>query len=92
MSKHPINLLVRFLMEIAAVIVVGMWGWHMGTNTWEQYLLAIGLPVIAATIWGVFRIPNDPNPAPVEVPGIVRLAYELFLFFFATWRCMIWDI
>jgi hypothetical protein len=40
---------------------------------------------VAAIIWGVFRIPDDPNPAPVEVPGIVRLGYELFLFGFATW-------
>ncbi len=85
MAKHPVNLLIRFLMEIAAMLIVGVWGWHETTIVWQQYLLAIGLPVIAATIWGVFRIPNDPNPAPVEVPGIVRLGYELFLFGFSTW-------
>ena len=84
MSKHPFNLLIKFLMEIAALVIVGMWGWHCTTG-WEKYVLAIGLPVIAATLWGVFRIPNDPNPAPVEVPGIVRLAYEFFLLGFSTW-------
>jgi len=84
MSNHPLNLLIRFLMEIAALVIVTMWGWHFTTD-WTRYLLAIGLPVVAAIIWGVFRIPNDPKPAPVEVPGIVRLAYELFLFGFATW-------
>ena len=84
MSKNPLLLLIRFLTEIAALVIVAMWGWHCTTN-WIRYLLAIGLPVIAATIWGVFRIPNDPNPAPVEVPGIVRLSYELFLFGFSTW-------
>ena len=84
MSKHPVNLLIKFLMEIAALVITGMWGWHCTAN-WERYLLAIALPATAATIWGIFRIPNDPNPAPVEVPGVVRLAYELFLFGFSTW-------
>jgi hypothetical protein len=84
MSKNPLLLLIRFLMELAALAIVAMWGWHCSTD-WTKYLLAIGLPLIAATIWGVFRIPNDPNPAPVEVPGIVRLSYELFLFGFSTW-------
>lgn len=84
MSKNPLLLLIRFLMELAALAIVAMWGWHC-TTTWTKYLLAIGLPIIAATIWGVFRIPNDPNPAPVEVPGIIRLGYELFLFGFSTW-------
>lgn len=84
MSKHPLNLLIRFLMEIAALVILAMWGWHY-TSNWLRYLLAIGLPLLAATLWGIFRIPNDPNPAPVEVPGIVRLAYELFLFGFASW-------
>ncbi len=79
MSKHPLNLLIRFLMEIAALIILAMWGWHY-TSYWFRYLLAIGLPLLTATLWGIFRIPNDPNPAPVEVPGIVRLAYELLLF------------
>jgi len=84
MSQHPLNLLIRFLMEIAALVILAIWGWHC-TVDWTRYLYALGLPVVAATIWGIFRIPNDPNPAPVEVPGILRLAYELFLFGFATW-------
>jgi len=84
MSNHPISLLIRFLMEIAALMVITIWGWHFGAG-WIRYLWAIVLPVVAATIWGVFRIPNDPKPAPVEVPGPVRLAYELLYFGFATW-------
>lgn len=84
MSKNQLLLLIRFLMELSALAIVAMWGWHY-TTTWTKYLLAIGFPVIAATIWGVFRIPNDPKPAPVEVPGILRLSYELFLFGFSTW-------
>jgi hypothetical protein len=55
---------------------------------WLQYMEALGIPVIAAVLWGVFRIPNDPNPAPVQVPGIVRLILELGLFGFAIWALL----
>ncbi|MCR8558679.1 YrdB family protein [Mucilaginibacter sp. BJC16-A38] len=79
MNTNPINLAVRFLLEITMLIALGYWGWH-ATTGWLQYLSAIGLPAIAATLWGVFRIQNDPKPAPVEVPGVVRLLLEWALF------------
>ena len=84
MNTNPINLAVRFLLEIAMLIALGYWGWY-ATTGWLQYLSAIGLPSIAATLWGVFRIQNDPKPAPVEVPGMVRLLLEWSLFGFAIW-------
>src|ERR1700733_6490223 len=84
MNTNPINLGVRFLLEIAMLIVLGYWGWHQSVG-WAHYLAAVGIPLISAVLWGVFRIPNDPNPAPVQVPGIVRLALELGLFGFAIW-------
>jgi len=61
------------------LITLGYWGWHVNSG-WIQYAAAAGLPIIAATLWGVFRIPNDPKPAPVAVPGIVRLLLEWLLF------------
>jgi hypothetical protein len=79
MNTNPINLALRFLLEIAMLISPGYWGWHLTAN-WIQYVAALGIPVIAAVLWGVFRIPNDPKPAPVELPGIIRLLLELLLF------------
>lgn len=79
MNTNPINLVVRFLLEIAMLITLGYWGWHVNTG-WLQYAAATGLPIIAATLWGVFRIPNDPKPAPVALPGIARLLLEWILF------------
>jgi len=84
MNTNPINLALRFLLEIAMLGIVGYWGWHL-SGTWIRYIAAPGLPLVAAMLWGVFRIQNDPKPAPVEVPGIVRLLLELFLFGFAGW-------
>jgi hypothetical protein len=79
MNTNPINLAVRFLLEIAMLIIIGYWGWCITTD-WMQYAAALLLPVTATVIWGVFRIQNDPKPAPVEVPGIVRLLLEWVLF------------
>jgi hypothetical protein len=75
MSKNPLVLLLAFLLELAGLAAMFYWGWtqHDGILRW---LLAIGLPVIAAAIWGIFRVPNDPGPATVAVPGILRLGIE----------------
>lgn len=83
MSTNPVNLAVRFLLEIAMLIAFACWGWHL-TAGWVRYAAAAGFPLIAATLWGVFRIQNDPKPAPVEIPGVVRLAMEWILFGAAT--------
>jgi hypothetical protein len=79
MSNHPINLAVRFLLELSILASLGYWGWteHAGVG---RFLWGVGLPLVAAVVWGTFRVPNDPGPAPVAVPGLVRLLLELALF------------
>ncbi|MHA4809821.1 YrdB family protein [Flavitalea flava] len=84
MNKNPINLAVRFLLEIIMLIVLGYWGWHLN-ESWVHYILAVGLPLSAAALWGIFRIADDPRPAPVEIPGMLRLLLEWILFGFAVW-------
>jgi hypothetical protein len=84
MSQHPINLALRFLLEIIALVILGIWGWRAGEG-WMRFVLALGIPVGAAALWGTFRVPNDPGKAPVPVPGIVRLTLEMIYFGFATW-------
>jgi len=87
MGAHPINLLIRFLLEIIALITMGIWGWHQATGA-LQYLLAIGIPLLFTTLWGVFAVPDDPSrtgKAPVPVPGWLRLVFELVFFAFASW-------
>lgn len=87
MSNHPINLAVRFLLEIAMLIAAGIWGWNQ-YDSWLRYLLAVGAPLLLAAVWGVFNVPGDPSrsgKAPVVVPGIVRLILELSMFGFGIW-------
>lgn len=87
MSQNPINLAVRFLLELAALGALAYWGWTQHTGL-LRYLLALGLPLLAAVLWGVFAVPGDRSRsggAPVPVPGILRLLLELLLFGSAAW-------
>ena len=84
MNTNPINLTVRFLLELVVLAVLCLWGWRLGTD-WLKYVCAVAFPAAAATLWGVFRIQNDPKPTPVETPGVIRLLMELGLFTLTVW-------
>ncbi len=63
------NLLLRFLLELCALVALGSWGWHVGTGRAAKLGLAVGAPLIAAVVWGLFVAPGrriDPS-APVRV-------------------------
>jgi hypothetical protein len=79
-----LNLVLRFFLELAGLWAFAYWGWtqHSGFTRW---LWAVGLPVAAAALWGVFRVPGDPGAAPVAVPGWIRLLLEAALFGGAVW-------
>lgn len=83
MAYHPLNLALAFLLELAALAAMGYGGWHH--NSGWRYVLAFGVPLLAAACWGIFRVPNDPKAAPVQVPGFVRLLLEVAFFGGATW-------
>ena len=84
MASNPLNLAFRFLLELAGLFALGYWGWRTGQG-WQRWLLMLGVPLIAASLWGIFRVDNDPGRAPVRVPGVLRLALELAYFTFAIW-------
>jgi hypothetical protein len=78
-SNHPVNLMVRFLLELALLTIFFMWGWHQFTGA-IRYCVAVGLPLLVAGLWGIFRVDGDPGKAPVRIPGWLRLLYEILLF------------
>ena len=87
MGSHPVNLALRFVLELAALLVLGVWGSRQGEGV-LSIVLALGVPFIAAALWGIFNVPNDPSrsgKSPVPVPGVVRLLYEVVFFGFAAW-------
>ena len=87
MGSHPLNLVIRFILELWALIAMSYWGWMRGEN-WMRIFPAVGIPMIAATLWGVFAVPDDPSrsgKAPIAVPGNLRLLLELAVFSLAVW-------
>ena len=87
MGSHPLNLALRFMLELAALFAFARWGWIHSTGL-LRYFLGLGLPLLAAVLWGTFAVPDDPSrsgKAPVPIPGLMRLLLELVFFGFATW-------
>lgn len=84
MADHPLNLAVRFVLELCMLAALGAWGWSQG-HGWARVVLVVALPLAAAALWGIFRVPNDGGAPVVTVPGPVRLALEAALFSLAAW-------
>jgi len=92
MSKNPLNLAIRFALEVVAIVAFGIWGYR-ASNAFPDIILAILLPLLFAVLWGVFAVPNDPSRSGktvVPTPGLIRLILELLLFGMATW--MLFDL
>lgn len=88
MSRQPVNLLLRFILELAILWSLGYWAWYRHSG-WSRYALVTLLPLLAIFAWGAFRTPADHGKGLFAVKGIVRLAIEIILFGFAGW-CL-WD-
>jgi hypothetical protein len=74
MSKNPIVLTIYFLLELVALAAIAYGAWQI------HPILGILAPILAATAWGVFRVPNEPGKAPVAVSGLIRLLLEAAFF------------
>jgi hypothetical protein len=73
------NLALRFGIEIAAFTGLAMAAWTLSSGN-LRWIATASTVLVAATIWGVFNVLNDPSrsgEAPVEVSGWTRLAIEL---------------
>jgi hypothetical protein len=84
MSNHPLNLALRFLLELFGLFSFGYWGWTKHTG-WLRILLAVGAPLLAATAWGLFRVPGDIGKTPIPVGGMFRLLLEMIFFGASVW-------
>jgi hypothetical protein len=92
MSKNPLNLALRFLLELSAIATFGAWGYSLAQGG-MRILMALLFPVLFAGVWGVFAVRNDPSRSGktvVQTPGPVRLILELSLFGVAAW--MLFDL
>jgi hypothetical protein len=73
------NLLLKFLLELAALAAFGWWGASAGDGAFAV-LLAIVLPLVVAVLWGAFAAPRASRRLPVRL----RVPFELGVFALAA--------
>ena len=64
---------VAFASELAALAALGYGGWSLPASTAVRVLAAVGLPLVAAGLWGLFAAPN----AVVHVTALAALVKVL---------------
>jgi hypothetical protein len=70
------NLLLRFLLELAALAALGYWGFRLPAPLPVRVALGLGAPIVAAVVWAIFVSPN----AAVAVPTWLWLALQGLVF------------
>ena len=80
MSIKTMGLGLHFVLELCALAAMIYAGFRLGNSLWLRMLLGVALPIVAAVVWGVFRVSNDPGAAIVVVPGPLRLFIEWAIF------------
>jgi hypothetical protein len=70
------NVGLRFVLELCALVAYGYWGFQTGHGPLSKIALGIGIPLLAAVIWGLFGAPHSTT----KVTGIVHLMLEVAVF------------
>ncbi|ADU29435.1 YrdB family protein [Evansella cellulosilytica] len=70
------NLVLRFLLEVCAIVAVSYWGFVVGKGMVFKILLGIGTPLLIMIIWGLFGSPA----AQIPLTGGYRLLLEIAIF------------
>lgn len=77
MSFLPnLNLGLRFILELCLLVALGTWGFGLEKSWTARLAIGLGLPLLAATLWGLFVAPR----ARRRLNEPWRLGLELLLF------------
>lgn len=76
-ALRVINLGVRFLLELGALVAFGYWGATLHGSVVQRALVAIVLPLAIALLWGLFISPKARYST--GRPGQVGLGLLVFL-------------
>ena len=79
-TVHGANLALRFVLELCMLAAFAYWGFSTGNSTVVHVLLGVGVPILAAIIWGIFLSPR----ASVHLLEPLKLALDVFVFAVAT--------
>lgn len=60
---------LAFLLELLAFVALAYWGFRTGDGLALKFVLGIGVPVLAAVVWGLFAAPRATFGLPL--PGVL---------------------
>jgi hypothetical protein len=75
-TPHVVNETLAFLLELLALAALAWWGAEAGSGLFLHLLLGIGIPLVAAAVWGIFASPK----ARVRLPLAGILAVKALVF------------
>jgi hypothetical protein len=67
------NLVLRFALEIGALVAVSVWGLSAADGV-LRLLLGVGAPLLVAVVWGLFVSPNARVPLPEPAVVVLEVA------------------
>jgi hypothetical protein len=67
------HLAVRFVVEVAAVVVVATWGFRSAAGGAAPWLLGIGAPLVLIAFWGAVVAPRSLLPVPGTVKSVLAV-------------------
>jgi hypothetical protein len=70
-----LNLLVRFILELWALVALGYWGFQTQTGI-GQWVLGLGAPIVMIMVWGNLVAPKASN----RLVDPLRLVVEVGVF------------
>jgi hypothetical protein len=73
------NLVLKFLLEIAAVVSLAYWGAHLGTGA-VPVIAAVAAPLLMVLVWAVYAAPRSERRLPMRW----RIPLELGIFALAA--------
>jgi hypothetical protein len=73
---QTMNLALRFILELCALLAVGYWGFKTGSGFGLKIGFGIGVPLFMAIIWGAFGAPK----AAVQLSAGLHLFLEFMIF------------
>jgi hypothetical protein len=68
-----INLALAFLLELCMLAALGYWGFTVNQSMAIRVGAGLGVPVLAAVVWGVWMAPRAAYPLPQPWHLIVEL-------------------
>lgn len=77
MLLKNINLGIRFILEVWALIAVGYWGFKYNSNILIKIALGIGGPLLIAAVWGMFGSPKASYKLSVPLQWILLFVIYL---------------